>query len=694
MSRGTYSGSEAPLIASGVMDKFCFGMPRVITHRRSGLACLSSSINGESPRRRVAMSKREKTEPVLHPHEEALRSVRIFNRIGRFCRSIGSGVSEQIPFPSGKPRWFLICIVALTLGVFSHVISKNIEHEISYAEFLSRVDLGEVADLRISQRQIQGLLGQEGRRQSPFFSLRVEDPDLIQKLTARKITFRAIEESDLFSFLLIWLLPFILMMGLMLFISKQIQSGGGAWFGKRKPMIPLIQGNANRLKFDDVAGTREAKQELQEAITFLKDPQRIQRLGGRMPKGLLLVGAPGTGKTLLARAVAGEAGVPFYNISGAEFMEIFVGVGAARVRELFEQAREHAPCMIFIDELDAIGRSRGGVNPLGAHDEREQTLNQLLTEMDGFDPSAGIIVMAATNRPEILDRALLRAGRFDRQIVVDKPGLEDREAILQLHARSLVLGTDMDLHVIAKRTAGLVGADLANICNEAAILAVRDDAPCIQMTHFETAIERVIAGPEKRSILLSADEKQRVACHEAGHALVAELLPNAEPVQKVSIIPRGAAALGFTLQSPEQERFFLTEPQLWDQITVLLAGRAAEKMRFGSYSNGASNDLHTANTIARKMVCEWGMSPTFGPVVLGHRQRLFFLEHEETESLDFSEVSSERIDSEIRRIVGEAEGVAINTLSAHQKALERIIQELMDHEEVNGTMIRSWIQKE
>jgi cell division protease FtsH len=641
------------------------------------------------------MNKTSGSRGLLKTHRECPGSPRISDRMEWFWRTIRTPFIGRSSLLPGGSKLFFILTLILVIGFLARAIHENLEHEISYADFLSKVELGQVTDLLISEHRINGVISQEAGIKSPFFTLRVDDPALVQRLSTKNITFRASEErSDVYSYLLMWLFPFMLMAGLMFLFLRQLQRGGGGWFGRRKRIIPLVQGDSNRLKFDDVAGTREAKQELQEAIAFLKDPRKIQRLGGRMPKGLLLVGAPGTGKTLLARAVAGEAGVPFYNISGAEFMEIFVGVGAARVRELFEQAREHAPCMIFIDELDAIGRSRGGANPIIVHDEREQTLNQLLTEMDGFDPSLGIIVMAATNRPEILDRALLRSGRFDRQIVVDKPCLEDREDILKLHARSLILGTDVNLQVIARRTAGLVGADLANICNEAAIHAVRDDAQFILMKHFESALERVIAGPEKRSILLSLNEKERVACHEAGHALVAELLPNSEPVQKVSIIPRGAEALGFTLQLPIEERFFSTEPQLLDQITVLLAGRAAEKMQFGNYSNGAANDLESATAMARKMVCEWGMSPTFGPVALGHHQRLFFLEREGGEQRDFSEISSERIDSEIHRILGEAEGRAVNSLSEHKGTLLKIIQQLMEHEEMNGTMISGWIRKE
>jgi len=413
-----------------------------------------------------------------------------------------------------------------------------------------------------------------------------------------------------------------------------------------------------------------------------------------MPKGVLLIGAPGTGKTLLARAVAGEAGVPFFNISGSEFIEMFVGVGAARVRELFEQAREYAPCMIFIDELDAIGRARGGTQMLGGHDEREQTLNQLLTEMDGFDPSLGVVVMAATNRPEILDRALLRAGRFDRQIVIDRPNLEERLEILTLHAQHLVIDPQINLRVVAQRSAGLVGADLANICNEAAILAVRDHADHITMRHFESAIDRVLAGPEKKSIVLSLDEKERVACHEAGHALVSALLPNAQPVQKVSIIPRGAGVLGYTLQLPVEERFISTESELQVQLSVLMAGRKAEFLKFGNYSNGAKNDLELASMLARKMICEWGMSPKLGPVTLGHGLRLKYLEVQEAEQQNYSDQTARCIDQEIKTLLLNAEDSAGKLLELNRPLLDEITRLLIKEEVLEGQRITRMASKE
>jgi len=403
-----------------------------------------------------------------------------------------------------------------------------------------------------------------------------------------------------------------------------------------------------------------------------------------MPKGVLLLGAPGTGKTLLARAVSGEAGVPFFNISGSEFIELFVGVGAARVRDLFHQAREKAPCIIFIDEIDAIGRTRGGPVVMGGHDEREQTLNQLLTEMDGFDPSTGVVVMAATNRPEVLDKALLRAGRFDRQIVVDKPDLVAREQILRLHASKLTLADDVDLGVVAQRTPGFVGADLANIANEAAILAVRHEHNAVTMADFEAAIDRVIAGPEKKHRALSAEEKRRVAFHEAGHALVAMSVPTAEPVHKISIIPRGVAALGYTLQLPVEEKFLATEAELRDQLAVLLGGRTAEEIVFGDISSGASNDLERASEIARDMVTRLGMSEQLGPLTWGRRQQSVYLGGDYTEEKNYSDETARQIDAAVRALVEEAHERAGGILQKGRSALDALAEQLQKKEVISG----------
>lgn len=597
--------------------------------------------------------------------------------------------SRFIKFPSLRPLWVILMVLLLVWGARW----QGPRSEISYGEFLLHAEQGDLSDLRISPDHIIGFVG--GNEKKPFITYPLPDASLARLLATKGVGFSVEPESfrEGISYL-IYLLPSILIFILFVLSIQRFRSLGSGIFSPIQKSLPIVLDSSHRIRFKDVAGTHEAKQELEETIAFLKDPKQIERLGGRMPKGVLLIGAPGTGKTLLARAVAGEAGVPFFNISGSEFIEMFVGVGAARVRELFDQAREHAPCMIFVDEIDAIGRARGGPRMFGGHDEREQTLNQLLTEMDGFDPSVGVVVMAATNRPEILDRALLRAGRFDRQIVVDRPGLEDRLEILTLHAQRLVLDTQINLRTVAERTAGLVGADLANICNEAAILAVRDHADCITMKHLESAIDRVLAGPEKKSLVLKQDEKQRVACHEAGHALVAAVLPNAQPVQKVSIIPRGSGVLGYTLQLPFEDRFLSTEAELRVQLSVLMAGRKAEHLRFGNYSNGAKNDLESATCLARKMVCEWGMSPHLGPVTLGKWQRLRYLEPDGTEEKNYSDQTAEHIDQEIKALLLAAENSAGKLLVLHQKALEEIMGILIEQEVIDGSTILQLVKRE
>jgi len=487
--------------------------------------------------------------------------------------------------------------------------------------------------------------------------------------------------------LMSWILPLALMFLLWSWLGKKM-SGAGSFLNIGNNRAHIHPDTLPKITFDDVAGTEEAKEELKESIAFLKDPSRIQRLGGHMPKGVLLLGAPGTGKTLLARAVAGEAEVPFFNISGSEFVEMFVGVGAARVRDLFHQARDKAPCIIFIDELDAIGRARGGPVMMGGHDEREQTLNQLLTEMDGFDPSTGVVVMAATNRPEVLDKALFRAGRFDRQIVVDKPDLAARIQILKLHARKLTLAADVDLTVVAQRTPGFVGADLASTDNEAAILAVRHNHEAITMEDFEAAIDRITSGPEKKHRVLNAAEKRRVAFHESGHALAAISVPTGEPVHKVSIIPHGIAALGYTMQLPVVEKFLATEDELKDQITILLGGRAAEEIVFGNASSGASNDLERASEIARDMVTRLGMSDKLGPLTYGQRQQTLYLGGEYTEEKNYSEDTAREIDAAVKTLVENGHRQARAILEEKRSALNALAvqleaKEVMTGEEVN-----------
>jgi cell division protease FtsH len=568
------------------------------------------------------------------------------------------------------------------------------QEQIPYSEFLGHLDKDEVKEAVLSDQIVSGTLTEtDPKTQQPrsFVTQRPDDEALAAALAQHGVKFSVSHQTHwLLNFLLNWVLPF----GALFLVW--------GWIGRRMGSRGLLSLGANRIhvhaetgvqvKFEDVAGAEEAKEELKEIIDFLKDPARIQRLGGHMPKGALLVGLPGTGKTLLARAVAGEAGVPFFNISGSEFIELFVGVGAARVRELFEQAREKAPCIIFIDELDAVGGARGIGPSLGGHDEREQTLNQLLAEMDGFDPSTGVVVMAATNRPEVLDKALLRAGRFDRQIVVDKPDLRDRTAILRLHTKGMTLGADVDLNVVAQRTPGFVGADLANIANEAAIRAVRHGHDVVTMPDFEEAIDRVIAGPEKKHRVINAEEKRRVAIHESGHALVTLAVPTGEPLHKVSIIPHGVAALGYTLQLPVEEKFLSTEGQFKDQLAILLAGRVAEELVLGDISSGAQNDLEHASDIARTMVTQLGMSPKLGPVTYGRRQTLAFLGVEGTEERNFSDETARCIDSEVRALIEEAQRRAHEILSTRRSSLDALAAALQEREVMDRVQVETLLR--
>ncbi len=606
-----------------------------------------------------------------------------------------SGSSESEPgnrLRNTMLLYFLIAVVTLYLAQGYREVRQE---EIPYSEFLRLVDEQKIDKAVVTEQVISGTLkpetpGEEGER---FVTIPLWNHDLAATLNSKGVRYTVRYGSNwLGNFVMNWLLPLGLLFLFWTWMARRMAGGSRGFLSLGKNRVRIQADSAPKVTFKDVAGAEDAKQELGETIEFLQDPTRIQRLGGRMPKGVLLVGPPGTGKTLLARAVAGEAGVPFFNIGGSEFIEMFVGLGAARVRELFEQARQKAPCIIFIDELDAIGRSRGGPVVMGGHDEREQTLNQLLTEMDGFDPSVGVVVMAATNRPEILDKALLRAGRFDRQIVVDKPGLEDRIAILALHTKNMKLGSDINLRVIAQRTPGFVGADLANVANEAAIIAVRENRDSVGMQDFEAAIDRVLAGPEKKNRALNEAEKKRVSYHEAGHALVAETVPTGEPVHKVSIIPRGAAALGYTLQLPVEEKFLSTEPELKDQIAILLGGRTAEELVFGNVSSGAQNDLERASEIARAMICQLGMSKTLGPLTYGKRQRLVYLGIEGTEERNYSEETARMIDAEVKGLVEEGQRTATEILSQRRAILDHLAKLLQEKEVVSGDEIKAIIR--
>jgi cell division protease FtsH len=599
---------------------------------------------------------------------------------------------QKTPGFNWRPFGFAAVIV-LTLLMLNNISAMQ-EGEITYNQFLTAVKEDKIAKAVVTERYISGTFKAEKADQEgkPFVTIPLWNKELAEQLQIHNVEYIVrSSENWLSSLIFNWIIPvFIFLFIGSWFINRSMGKGGGFLNIGNKARIH--QDSETNVTFADVAGADDAKQELKEVIEFLKSPEQIQKLGGRMPKGVLLVGSPGTGKTLLARAVSGEAHVPFFNISGSEFIELFVGVGAARVRELFEQARQKAPCIIFIDELDAIGRSRSGPVMMGGQDEREQTLNQLLTEMDGFDTSVGVIVMAATNRPEILDQALLRSGRFDRQIVVDKPDMRDRIEILQLHVKSLTLADDIDLTVIAKRTPGLVGADLANIANEAAIMATRVGHEKITMSDFEAAIDRLLTGPEKKNRVLNPEEKRRVAYHEAGHALVAEKAPTGQPVHKISIIPRGMGALGFTLQLPVEEKFLSTEAELKDQLAILLGGRIAEELVLESASTGAQNDLERVSEIARNMVCHLGMSKKLGSLTYGKRQQLQFLNVEEPEQRNYCEETAQLIDAEVKALVDDAQKQARKILTAHREVLDKLAALLQEKEVIGRDEIEALLR--
>jgi len=590
--------------------------------------------------------------------------------------------------------------------------------DIPMSQFLTLVHEGKVLRVSLGEREIQGVLkpgalptppagpGDRlrqllGAEQGPtvFTTARIpatDDYDVVRDLQNAKVEFSGRIESTFWRDLISWLVPLVLMAGLWLFLMRRM--GGGPTqalsFGRSKAKI--YDRKELKTTFADVAGVDEAKAELMEVVDFLKNPKKYQRLGGRIPKGVLLVGPPGTGKTLLARAVAGEADVPFFFLSGSEFVEMFVGVGASRVRDLFEQAKEKAPCIVFIDELDAIGKTRAGnTGFLSGHDEREQTLNQLLAEMDGFDSSKGVIIMAATNRPEVLDAALLRAGRFDRQVVVDKPDVKGREAILVVHARNVKLAPSVDLHVLAARTPGMAGADLANIINEAALLAARKGKDAVDMADLEEAVDRVVGGLERKSRVLSEKERDIVAHHEIGHALVASSLPNADPVHKVTIIPRGVAALGATYQLPLEDRYLLTRSELEDRIAVLLGGRVAEEIIYGEVSTGAHNDLERGTELARLMVMQYGMSEALGPMTFGGGQQSMFLRGAGLpQEREYSEESARRIDAETRAIIDRIYDRVRDLLTTRKRVLVEAAAELKQKETLEGDRLRELLAGE
>lgn len=579
----------------------------------------------------------------------------------------------------------LLAIVFLVM-MFNSGVTRS-EKEPSFSEFMNKVEAGEVAKVEIQGNAVQG----EFKDQTKFKTFIPPDfPDVYKSLRERDVEITVKDASG--SSWLAWgvnLLPILLLVGFWIFIMRQMQAGGNKALSFGKSRARLISSGQKKVTFKDVAGVEEAKEELQEIIEFLKDPQRFQKLGGRIPKGVLLVGPPGTGKTLLARAVAGEANVPFFSISGSDFVEMFVGVGASRVRDLFEQGKKNAPCIIFIDELDAVGRHRGaGLG--GGHDEREQTLNAMLVEMDGFDSNEGVILMAATNRPDVLDPALLRPGRFDRRIVVPRPDVKGREEILQVHVRKVPVAEDVDLSVLARGTPGFSGADLANMVNEGALLAARKDRTAVVMEDFEQAKDKVLMGVERRSMIISDEEKQNTAYHEAGHALVAAMMPHTDPLHKVTIIPRGMA-LGVTMQLPVDDKHTYTKDFLESQLSVMMGGRVAEELFLGKLTTGAGNDFEQATELARKMVCEWGMSE-MGPLTFGKKEETIFLGREIAQHRDYSEDTAIRIDQEVKKIVMGAYQRARQTLEQNRDALERIAQTLLEREILDANEINLLIE--
>ncbi|HRK19960.1 MAG TPA: ATP-dependent zinc metalloprotease FtsH, partial [Hyphomicrobiaceae bacterium] len=586
-------------------------------------------------------------------------------------------------------RNFAIWIVILLLLVALFNLFQNSPtasrraNEISYSELLAGVEAGNVTEVEIRGHRITG----QFRDARPFVTIAPEDPGLVERLNKKgvKITARSAEEEvpSFLSVLVNWF-PMLLLVGVWFFFMRQMQSGGGRAMGFGKSKAKLLTERHGRVTFEDVAGVDEAKTDLQEIVEFLRDPGKFQRLGGRIPRGALLVGPPGTGKTLIARAVAGEANVPFFTISGSDFVEMFVGVGASRVRDMFEQAKKNAPCIIFIDEIDAVGRHRGaGLG--GGNDEREQTLNQLLVEMDGFEANEGIIIIAATNRPDVLDPALLRPGRFDRQIVVPNPDVAGREKILRVHMRKVPLAPDVDARVLARGTPGFSGADLANLVNEAALLAARRSKRLVTMQEFEDSKDKVMMGAERRSMAMTEEEKLATAYHEAGHALINVLLPQNDPLHKVTIIPRGRA-LGVTMSLPERDKLSYSKKWCEARLAMIFGGRVAEQLIYGEdhLNTGASNDIQQATNLARAMVTEWGMSEKLGPLRYNENQQEVFLGHAITQRQNMSEATAQIIDGEVRRIVSEGYHKAREIIFANRDKLEAITQALMEYETISG----------
>ncbi|HEY3490766.1 MAG TPA: ATP-dependent zinc metalloprotease FtsH [Candidatus Deferrimicrobiaceae bacterium] len=590
--------------------------------------------------------------------------------------------------------WLVIALAMVFL--FNTFKTQKVEQvEVPFSEFVASVDAGKVKEVVIRGQEITGkYTDASGKDKKQFRTYAPDDPELVSNLREKnvRITAKPLDDNPWYMTLIVSWLPMLLLIGVWIFFMRQMQAGGGKAMSFGKSRAKLLTETTNKVTFSDVAGIEEAKEELQEIIAFLRDPKKFTRLGGRIPKGVLLVGSPGTGKTLLAKAIAGEAGVPFFSISGSDFVEMFVGVGAARVRDLFIQGKKSAPCIIFIDEIDAVGRHRGsGLG--GGHDEREQTLNQLLVEMDGFESTEGLILIAATNRPDVLDPALLRPGRFDRQVVVPKPDVKGREQILGVHTSKIPLGDDVNLNVLAKGTPGFTGADLANLCNEAALYAAGKEMAKVTMDCFEMAKDKVMMGRERRSMIISDEEKKSTAYHEAGHAIVASMIPGTDPIHKVSIIPRGMA-LGLTQQLPIDERHTYSRQYLTNNITILMGGRVAEELVENELTTGAGNDIERATTLARKMVCEWGMSEKMGPMTFGQKQQeAIFLGRDINRHQDYSESTARDIDREIRDIITASYDKARKILGTNIDVLHKVARTLLEKEVVDGAVILSIINE-
>lgn len=582
--------------------------------------------------------------------------------------------------------WIGLVVLGVLLWQFVQRSGSEEESEWTFSKFIEQVEQSNVREVEIVGSEVKGTT----KDNTPFTTVAPDYDELIDRLLAKNVKIKAREPSQSpWLAALITYAPFLLLIGIWIFFMRQMQSGGNKALSFGKSRAKLLSSQQKKVTFKDVAGAEEAKEELQEIIEFLKDPQKFQKLGGRIPKGVLLVGPPGTGKTLLARAIAGEAGVPFFSISGSDFVEMFVGVGASRVRDLFEQGKKNAPCIVFIDEIDAVGRHRGaGLG--GGHDEREQTLNQLLVEMDGFESNEGVILIAATNRPDVLDPALLRPGRFDRRVMVARPDVKGREGILQVHTKKIPLSEDVDVSVLARGTPGFSGADLANLVNEAALNAARYDKQSVTMLDFEGAKDKVLMGVERKSLIISDAEKRNTAYHEAGHALVAAMLPQADPLHKVTIIPRGMA-LGVTMQLPEDDKHTYTRDFLESQIAIMMGGRVAEEMFMEHMTTGAGNDIEQATEMARRMVCDYGMSK-LGPLTFGKREEQIFLGREIAQHRDYSEDTAIKIDQEIKRFVNEGYQHARKILEENRDTLIRIAETLLEREVLDADEVRMVIQ--